>query len=804
MSAQVRLAAFSFNKVVPSGQIAQNDHYEDNPEEKTSDEFNLPPCFDIRNPSKLIRERLNVDKLREGITEYNNLTGFKAPGYEVIEHKKEPKYKLKLLRKFRIVESLFTVLFSVGALVGLTFSSSKLFSSAISDSDVDDAYKSLGKAYAASGVAGTLTGIAHESSNWSVGAFGMSIVSYFGLNDIGRLGLFSIFDGLQNIGMGYTRMRDEKNISAVTNSFFNNSKLSFLRFLMPIEQAVLNFSKNALKIDRIFKVEPYATFQEAGGGQVLAGTVLGLASLFKRRLSEGLQSLFYIPYALFSSLSLVAFFRDGNMVLTRANDFGARRKGEKGSMLVEGLSKRAAAPILGLNNILLALKGIGLDFKGKMYHLAMSVRALGAAISFAAFGAQTFKKFTRSEEFGVTEGKEVIKVRLNPDKGAPRVFDYFDQIQKKKSEITQNDDKYYRFIFDQNRDPKIKSLIKDLFDMEAMERSKRISQTGFPVPFSSSVEGRYLYNRFNHMYRVGTNALLFDEIVLKDLSEEERISFIVANFIHDLEHGPFSHDEEEYKEGHDNDEACVNNLKEKNSEVKNVLVKHYGVEKAERMLQQIRDIIGRKKLYQAHKICDWLEYVRTGEFTFIDGFPKWSFDHTREFFKEIRLTYDKKGNEKLVFTPLGGLMMLDLVFDRKLGNDWENNDIRNQTEKKIFFIGLKTAKVSPIDYSRKTEQELKQASMQGIGELNGHTNYMIHQRWRSGGGDSYTGCKDYYPDKEILLTNGMRIGEYIKSGALKLEYPQYYDDAVIKYKNTSTSIEYDLFTEVSTLNSVLN
>ena len=181
----------------------------------------LQKCLDFRNwdhPYNTLDTRVLREK---GIPEYKDLSSFKEEGIEVVNHKKIPESHLKVLRYGRMAATGGAVALNLAAAAGLFYSGAKLFFNSVSNSDVDDSYKSLGNAYSASAVAGALTGAAHESPEWSLGNIGMGIFSR-NLNTLWGLAGFSISEGLSSIGMGRVRYRDKRNIYAVKHSIFNS------------------------------------------------------------------------------------------------------------------------------------------------------------------------------------------------------------------------------------------------------------------------------------------------------------------------------------------------------------------------------------------------------------------------------------------------------------------------------------------------------------------------------------------------------------------------------------------------------
>ena len=725
-------------------------------------------CLDFRNwdPSPYSTLELNV--LREhGIPEYKDLKGFKTEGIEVTSHIKVPESTLKLQRYGRIGATVGAVALNAASALGLFYSGGKLFYNSISGGDVDDAYKSLGNAYSASAVAGALTGAAHESPEWSIGNIGMGIFSR-NLNNLWGLAGFSISEGLSSIGMGKVRYRDKRNVSAVRNSIFNNPSLSNLRFLMPIEQAIMGFFKKITSPKdwkRFRDEEPYSVFQTAGGGLIAAGGILGIGSLFKNKLSEAVQSFFYLPYSLFSALNLFAFYRDGDVQLKRLKKI-AKRPSEAFCVKAEGNFKKLSTPFLALNNVLLALKGLGLDSEGGlMYNLAMSARACGAGLAFLAFKSQSLLKFFKPDLFG-PKYKEKVELNLNVQKEADVVFRHLANLEKNKPEPHVSD-KFDAIIYDGTNEQR--DILHKLINTKTFQAARNKTQVGLPTPTNPPTNGRPYLERFTHSKRVCANTNLIYNALLKNTTDENlrnvllenKEAFQLAGLLHDVGHIARSHLAEKAIKGHDNDEYTLDILEGKKEgvpkDIYETVCSHYGQEKGEGILKQVRDIIGiYSPLFKAYKICDYVEYLRAGDFTCIDGFPKWSLDDVREYADTVRLYKGKNGDMKDVktcFTEEGAILTFMILFDRKVFNDAFNYFPITSADELPYLLGLDAADVSEKEAKHMSEKEVDSAARKGLQHL-GHSNFQFKQRHTTGGETAYCGYSKVDPDKKLLVYMG--------------------------------------------------
>ncbi|OGI06956.1 MAG: hypothetical protein A3F80_01965 [Candidatus Melainabacteria bacterium RIFCSPLOWO2_12_FULL_35_11] len=771
----------------------------------------LNKCLDFRNWELEKYSTLNKEILRtKGIPDYKDLSGFKTDGIEVIKHTKIPENTLKLQRYGRMGATGGAVVLNLVSALGLFYYGAKLFFNSILNRDVDESYNSLGNAYSASAVAGTLTGAAHESPEWAIGNIGMGFFSRK-LNNLWGLACFSISEGLASIGMGKVRYRDKRNVYAVRNSIFNNPALSQLRFLMPIEQAILTFVKKIFspKNWKRFKdEEPYSVFQTAGGGLIAGGGLLGIGSLFKEKLSEAMQSFFYLPYSLFSSLNLLAFYRDGEVQLNRLKKF-AKRPGESYSMRTEGYFKKLSTPFLALNNFLLALKGIGIDSEGGLlYNLAMSARSWGAGLAFLAFKSQSLLKFFKPDLFG-PKYKEKIELNLNVQKEAEVVFRHLENLEKNRPSPHQRDK--FDNIIDSDEQ---KDILRKLIDTPTYQSGMYKTQIGLPTPLNPPTNGRPYLERFTHGKRVcGIDILVYNALLkntvdenLRSLLLENKEAFKIAGLLHDVGHIVRSHLAEKAVKGHDNDEYTLDILEgTKESVPKDIhdtVCSHYGKEKGEKILKQVRDIIGiHSPLYKAYKICDYVEYLRCGDFTCIDGFPKWTTDDIKEYADMLRLYKGKDGKIKTCFTEEGAILTFIILFDRKVFNDSFNYFPIACADEQPYLLGLDAADVSEKEIkSMKREKEVDDAARRGLKKLK-YSNFQFKQRHTTGGEDAYCGYSRVDPDKKILVYMGenkepMEFLEYMEK-FVKPKDKELYQELEPRIYGLTTPKEIQLIINVS-------
>ncbi len=755
---------------------------------------------------------LSPNTLKEGLTEYKDLNGLKTKGIEVVRHQKIPESRLKLERYGKIGATVGAVALNALSALGLFYSGGKLLLNSISSNDTEDSYKSLSTAYTASGVAGALTGAAHESPEWAIGNIGMGVFSRY-LDSIWGLGAFSISEGLASIGMGRVRYRDKQNVNAVRNSIFNNPKLSSLRFLIPIEQSIISFARRLVSPkdwQRFNKEEPYSLFQTSGGGLISAGGLLGIASIFKNKMSERLQSFFYLPYSAFSVANLIALYRDGQVMLTRAKDFGARKAGEQFSMKMEGTLKKLAAPFLGLNNLCLALKGLGVDSEGgTMYNIAMAMRAWGAGFAFLAFKAQSLLKFFKPDMFGPLH-KEIVELNLNPTKEGERVFEHLDKLETDRPPPHMRD-KFDTILYDENNEQR--EIIDQLINTKTFKGLQTKTQVGLPTPSNPPTNGRPYLERYSHSKRVCAVAILIYNALLKNTTDESlkamllenKDAFKLAGLLHDVGHIARSHLAEKAVKGHNNDEYTVEILKgseDAPKDIRDTIINYYGKEKGEKILAQTREIIGKwSPLFKAFKISDYTEYTRCGDFTCIDGFPKWSLNDVKEYADTVRLYKGEDGKVKTSFIEKGALLTFKILFDRKIFNDSFNYFPMSNAEELPYLLGLDAADLSSKRIKEMTEREIDASAQHGLSMLK-NANFQFRLKHMTGGETAYCGYSKVDPERKILVytdekTEPVEFLDHLEK-VIKPRDKELYDDVQPMVNGLTTPKEVQLIINVAT------
>lgn len=768
----------------------------------------VPKCFDYKNIDSKSGLARCIDPyaLSRGQTQFKDYTGYvsESGGIKINRHYKTSSSRLKFERAGRIAATAGAVGFNAWAAIGLITGAGKLFFNTLSGNDTDEAYSVLGKAYSGSSVAGALTGVSQESATWTVGAAGMGLSSgIIGLNNMAGLSLFSIADGLQAIGMGGARKRDEKNLTIYENSVFSTGALSSLKFLMPIEQAIKKFFTNFYKIDKITNDEPYSLFQEAGGGLVSGGAILGLASVFQNKLSESVKNFFYVPYSLLSAVNLIAFFRDGSAVIDRAKKNKGKKSGIHELMNVEGWFKRISAPVLGLNNVILGFKGLGFDPNGSLYNIAMSLRGVGAAIAFGAFGAQSIKKFRTTQEFGANE-QETFHININPKAEAKAVLDTIKEVEDmKKSDRTYakiTDDKFHKLLCDPNNG--LSDVIDDIIKTKNMQVLADITQAGLPTPMNRGRIERWLNNRLVHSKRVAAvSMIVIDTLIdntkdkeLKDYLISKRNPFILTALLHDVGHIALSHMTEFLVEGHNNDEGSYDVLKDNKSPIFGVISKHFGGdENANKMLKEMRAILGKDhSLSKLYKLCDFIEYTRTGDYTKYNlGFPRWDFEDILEYSRNVVFDKDEKGKEKVGFTEKGAKIVFDMLYDRKLGCDYVNNRPDVEMSQTSYLILLKAFNLTSTQVKKMTEEQLHKLVEEKISTLDeSFISYYFENKYQSGGEGAYQSYSDDVPESAIHVCKDGKFvpfGEYLKSDSFRRKNPVEYANLMPKYINLTTS-----------------
>lgn len=741
-----------------------------NPGQRTIGGFFLPRIQTDQNERNI---EIDYSKFHEeGTFQYKPLKGVVKPGIQFIRDDVIPTATLELQQKGRIIATTGAVALNILASAGLFYSGFKLISNTLfGKGDESEAFQSLSSSYTKSSIAGVLTGFAHESPIWAFGNLGMGIFSRY-LNDIFGLAGFLFSDGLASIGMGQVRFREKGNSPTFQDSIFNNPSLTYLSFLRPIEQAIYSFIKKCNPKDwKLFKeVEPYALFNSAGGGLALAGGLLGLASIAKNKLSEKVKSFAYLPAAIFSIGSLVAFYRDGAVEVDRSYYYGGgQRKAENLTERTEGYSKKIASPFLAVRNILFAIKGLGMDTNGTLHNLAIGAQAFGAAFAFLGFTAQSFFKFFKPELFG-PKIKQFIEIVLEPKIAArylKKLIGYLgSQEGHTKYEVKDDVTPQFCKIIEEDRHSQI---LKGIAETGIFKSKYDISQTGLPNYTNDKTFSRFYLDRGTHHLRTCgiviklINALkrnTRDKSILAELVEKE-LAIKIATLIHDIGHGPLSHVLDKAVPGHDNDRETILMIRDETSELHQAILRECskaGID-GKKVIADILDILGRYSgFYQLVSgwAADRIDYTRFSDFPLVNNgrvmFPKWEMSDMDNYLETFRLYRDENGDIKAGFTPEGALIAFLMCSDREVFDVAINGGPSSRTIDLIAAIAL--ADASPNEIKNDTEPKVLDLIFKKIEKLK-RGEATINSKQYKGGRNGYS----YYspiPDDPtcIQVVNG--------------------------------------------------
>lgn len=736
--------------------------FENNYAKKRNEILELPPS-------------LNSEKLKIGLLQYDNLQGYNQAGVQVLSHRYVDESTLKMQRSMRVGATVTAVGFCLASAIGLIYSGSKLLlHSLFNRGDLDEAYSSTAKAFTVGSVAGIANSASHENLNWGIGAAGMGLLSRF-INKPWGLALFSVFDGLNAMGMGEVNCRDKKNVMASPRSIFNKPALSVFKFLMPYEQAVKTFW-NRLTTPRgwnkIFSDEPYAVFQSAGGGLIAGGGILGIASAFSGFMSDKVKQLFYLPYSITSLLNILALGRDGVAVNYRAKNMDGRKPGENKMMKIEGWGKLTASFPLALNYFVLGLKGIGLDFNGVSEHISMALRTFGVAIAYAGFAAQSAIKFFVPDLFG-PKSKEVIKVLLDQNVVMDKYKKMFDDISENKGHRA--NEQHQSDIFEPviNND-KYAELLNAVSNTETFEILKHKSLTGLP---SLGFMNRAYLNRYIHSRRVCSLGIIFFDNLLKATTDpefkkyllEHEEAFKLASLTHDNGHSklPRCHLAEDAIYGLNNDELSVDGLKE-GSDIYNTVINYYlenanklGIENpqehAENVLTLTRKIIGLKHpLSKLYKWADFCEYGRSrgGDYSTAFDFSAWTKEDYEEFAQTRRMFIDENENIQIGFNEAGAITAFKQIYYRLIFNAYLNQHPVVVSRETAYKVGIQNSNLTSKEVFGMSEPDFDAKADNGIRNYNNSS--VIKNRYVFGGEKAYCG---YGPKEKIYVVKENNAGK---------------------------------------------
>ena len=704
------------------------------------------------------------------------LEGFKTANrsIEVTKVEHVPQDTLKWQRTGRMLASGASVGLNILAAVGLIYGSLKLVMSSIfGNGDIESAYSKLGKAYGVGGLAGAMTGIAHESMSWTAGNIGMAAAGIAGLDKPGWLALHTLSDGLSSLGMSGVRYRQKANSIAVTRSIFNIPFLHHFRFLQPAEQAVLSFvksfkSKEGLKT--FVSDEPYKLFKRAAGGLISASGVLGIAALFKNKMPNIVNQFLYLPYALLSTVNLIAFGRDGQIELKRINSFKANKDGEDLCRRVEGHAKLNSTPFLGINNVLLALKGLGIESEGGiMYHAAMAFRSFGTALAMIGFSGQSALKFFKKVLFGPLL-KEIWDVRINPKRALENTFKTIDDEMARPS--TEEDlareeinKKFYEILINNKR---CGETVRDILDTDLFKSLINVSQIGLLTTSNPQARSCLKLNRHEHCIAVGAIAtIVIDELInnatdlrMKQELIDYAVPFIIACTIHDVRHLARSHVLEKAIEGHDNDQLLMWMLQDENEPITQIIINKYGKD----ALTKVQEVIGHKHplLYKAFKDCDRMHYQGVHEYPLLKNprleFYKAGIDNIREFPKTMRPVYLDNGKLEMGYTEVGAVQKLLREFSRYIYFNTEHGAFATVEADLPYCVGLAAnPNVNSKNVKTMSQSEVDKHANEGVENINGNI-FPVNLEINSGD-EFYVGYSPDDRNSRILVNNGAGVAE---------------------------------------------
>lgn len=710
--------------------------------ERQQGNSNLPP-------------NLNLNSLEKGVLGYENLTGFKGEGYEITTHTEVPQKKLESDINLRKVAAGTSTVLSLATTVGLALSAKKLFSSAFGGGDEDEAHRITRNTFALGAIAGIANAASHENLNWGLGSLGMGLLGSNIDKPLG-LALFSIFDGLNAMGMGEVNRRDKKNIMAITHSIFDKSILKKFEFLKPYENAIVSFLKRFTTKQgwrKTFSDEPYELFQSAGGGLILGGGLLGIASLFSKKMSEAVKSFLYFPYALTSLVNVIALGRDGAVLKERAHLINGRKPIETRMMDVEGLAKFIASPIIAINFGFLGFKGLGIDFLGMGEKVAMMFRLLGVATAYIGFAAQSAVKFAVPDKFG-PKFKTIVEVILNPLLIVKNHLKNISGQDGKRVELLHShESNFYKPILTNH---KFSKLFEKVMNTPRFKSMAHRSLTSLYTDFAPE---RSTLNRLVHSIRVGAIVALYYSIArevnphfAEFLNNDEiEAGTILGGLLHDNGHAdlPRCHLAETSVYGLNNDELSIKGILP-GTELYKAIVECYieeygeveGKAKADRVAKIARDVIAHdhplSKLYKWADFCEYGRAKGSDYHTSFEKFPYWTKEDYEWLASQVVLYKDKNGDMKMGFTEEGGIAAFKQIYYRALFNGFVNYHPSLLTTDNGYKFGIQRSNLTVDQVFHMTESEFDLCSLRGAEECDSKS-VQISRNTTGGEADAYCG-----------------------------------------------------------------
>lgn len=750
-------------------------------------------------------------------TDYEDLSGFNLPGLEVTSHNKISAGRLNAERGMRAAASGAGSLLSVAATLGLFYSGAKTLTSVFSGSDQEDANNASAKSFALTAAAGVGTALAQENANWGIGALGMGLLGKYLDKPLG-LAAFSVFDGLNAIGMGQVKLRDNKNVIDLDKSIFDLPALQkFKPYFQNYEYAVRNFwtkltTPNGWK--NIKSSEPYDLYYAAGGGLLSGGAFLGVASLFSGWMSDKVKSFLYLPYSLTSLVNLVALGRDGQVIKKRVNDYNDKKPIENWSTRTEGWAKVAASPVIALNYLMLGLKGVGFDVFGSSENIAKSLRQFGVGIAYIGFAAQSAVKLLIPDRWG-PKVKNVVNVVLNPKQVVSYLMGLVDKTRPgfaTSSYSKDNSDCFYPIIHsDEHAD-----LYSRIISTKHFQNLKHRHLTGMP---SEMALGRANLDRFTHSIRVGAIACIHTQKLLENNPEYSylnsdpafSLSLKLASLVHDTGHSqlPWSHlSETAFPMAKDaNDHLSIEALNEDStSGFHNIIVKYcqelHGEKEGEviakRVISNIKNILGHKPFkveckdalgsqktevfkWEYKPATDMADYMRSSGSDYASSFntDSWTKKDYENFANQRVVFREKSGILRAGYTEEGAMIAYKHLFLRLIFNAFLNSHPVTLSTEAAYKAGARqiVPKMTLERLYSLSDDQMCDLVKSFVKQCKTKSTQPIRNTF--GGSEAYAGYgpKDtiyVVPNQSSSIHNPMEFHEYFNK-VLKNECPEVYE-----------------------------
>ncbi len=731
----------------------------------------LPPA--LRQPSQ------NLPYI-----DYENLEGYKLPGLKVISHKRESETRLSLERGTRATAAGLGSLVSLGATLGLFYSGAKTISAVSNGGDQDDANQASANSFGIAAIAGLGNSLAQENVNWGIGSAGMGFLGKYLDTPLG-LSLFSIFDGINAIGMGQVKLRDQKNVIAMQNSIFDTPSLEKFKFLKQYEYAIRNFFQK-LSSPRGWKQiatsEPYDLYYAAGGGLLTGGMALGVTSLFSKWMSESVKSLLYIPYSLTSFLNLWALGKDGLVTKERVNTYNDVKPIEKKTTIIEGWAKIVASPVIALNYAMLGLKGFGIDVFGSGECVAKSLRQFGVGIAYIGFAAQSGVKLLNPDQWG-PKVKNIVEVILNPQ----TVTEYLMSLIKNANGKGENAEgkKDYSSISDYFYPRLMSDEFAVVFDkVLKTSRFKQLNDrhlTGLP---SEMAPDRDKLKRGPHSIRAGTLACNVVDAAVNNnpqysylFNPAVRLGIKITSLLHDNGHAdlPRCHlAETAFPMAKDaNDHLSIQGLAP-GSELANAItagcIEQYGEKEgkdiAEKAINYAIAILGHNSIeveavnpqtgkpekkiidYRYKQLTDMADYMRSkgSDYPVSFNLAAWDKEQYEHYADQIAVFEDNDGKVKFGFTEEGAITTFKHLYYRLLFNAFLNSHPVTLAVEAAYKTGARQTNATLDEVYKMSDEELDTRASQSVRQVHAKSRQVI--RNVLGGSKAYAG---YGPKDTIYV-----------------------------------------------------